>query len=332
MQHEGSQEGQPKKPVNTNPDSLEYMQKQIEAENKYCVPLPENIEEGDKMPDAFVKLLNKKINPENIILFSAETGLLRHFLADQKGDFALQIYQGDSYLLHIISHKNLGGAYILEIKKPAKAKDELETGPFRKMDYIPPEPRDEEIAVREMQAEIADERALGVEVPKDIQEGDVLPFFAETCKATYPKDIILWSLATGLLRYSGEEDEVWSPAISYTYSNINNPDVKIIVKLPKKETSAKLLFKKKISPATIDKISTLADIENKENKSAEKKEQQLVTLLNKLNAIIQSLEKIIKAGIGDKPMEIYQAELNDTKTAVERALFIVNEEIDKNKK
>ena len=89
-------------------------------------------------------------------------------------------------------------------------------------------------------------RALGVEVPKDIQEGDVLPFFAETCKATYPKDIILWSLATGLLRYSGEEDEVWSPAISYTYSNINNPDVKIIVKLPKKETSAKLLFKKKI--------------------------------------------------------------------------------------
>ena len=104
------------------------------------------------------------------------------------------------------------------------------------------------------------------------------------------------------------------------------------MKLPKKETSAKLLFKKKISPATIDKISTLADIENKENKSAEKKEQQLVTLLNKLNAIIQSLEKIIKAGIGDKPMEIYQAELNDTKTAVERALFIVNEEIDKNKK
>ena len=39
---------------NQNPDSLEYMQNQIEAENKYGIPIPEDIEEGDKMPDAFI--------------------------------------------------------------------------------------------------------------------------------------------------------------------------------------------------------------------------------------------------------------------------------------
>lgn len=217
-------------------------------------------------------------------------------------------------------------------RRGPEGQNQLETGPFRKMDYTPPEPSDEEIAIKEMQAEIADERALGVEVPKGIQEGGILPLFAETCEATEPKDIILWSLATGLLRYSEEENEAWSPTISYTYNNLNNPDVKIIVKLPKKETLVKSLLKKRIPPATIGEISTLTDVENKENETVEKKEQRLVTSLNKLNANTQSLEKMIKAGTGDKPMEVYTAELNDLKIALEHLLLIVNDELEKKSK
>ncbi len=206
-----------------------------------------------------------------------------------------------------------------------------DTGPFRKIDYTP-DPNDEVAAIKEMQAEIVDERALGVEVPKNIREGETLPNFAETCEAAYPKDIILWSLATGLLRYSGTENEAWSPTTSYTYRNVNFPDVKIVVKLPKEEASVTSLFKTKTTPAIVVEISTLNDFENKKRQSIEKKEEHLITSVNKLSADIQSLEKIVKVGIGDKPTETYRTELNDLKTALERLLFITNEELEKNKK
>ena len=182
-----------------------------------------------------------------------------------------------------------------------------------------------------MHKEIVAEGNFGLKIPTGVQGGDNLPLFVETFKAaTHPKDITLWSLATGILKYSGEEKNERNPSsIYYTYRNPNNPAIKIVVDLPKKEGPIKSLFKKETQPASIVELITKADIENKEKRSAENQIRQLIYSMDKLNAKIQSVKKIIKDGIGDEMMKTYLVGLTDAKISLERLLFTINEELEK---
>lgn len=56
---------------------LERMRKQIEAEGKYAIQVPENIGSNNKI-SAYQEALEDGQSPENIVLYSKKDGLLRY--------------------------------------------------------------------------------------------------------------------------------------------------------------------------------------------------------------------------------------------------------------
>ncbi len=61
--------------VDPNAEALEKMKKEIEAEGNHPILLLDNTEHGDQIPE-LIKLLKKKVKPENIAPYSSDTGVL----------------------------------------------------------------------------------------------------------------------------------------------------------------------------------------------------------------------------------------------------------------
>lgn len=81
MKHEGPPGGTPyREPANPDAETLERMRKQIEAEGKRGILLPEGIKNGDEIPE-FANLLKKKIDPNNIVFYSPTTGILKQSIS-----------------------------------------------------------------------------------------------------------------------------------------------------------------------------------------------------------------------------------------------------------
>lgn len=72
--------------VDVNAEALEKMKKQIEAEGKHAVLIPDELGETGEISE-FTRLLNNRIKPEDIILYSDYRGKLKYRPEDNESTF-----------------------------------------------------------------------------------------------------------------------------------------------------------------------------------------------------------------------------------------------------
>src|SRR3989339_216299 len=213
------------------------MQNQIDAERKHGLLLPDNIETNSAKKTPFPKfsqfLEGKK--PQDIILYSIKTGILRHLLTDKKknGD-ASYIYQGDLYILSIEYKSSNGQTNILGLNTipPYKEPEELDTGPYRKMEYIE-DTSEEAMALKKMEEKINKADNTGIPLAENIKEGGMLPKFKLAIENDLaPEKIVLYSVATGILTHQ-ETQQIAEGITYYLYINKGSPPIKLIISLNK---------------------------------------------------------------------------------------------------
>ena len=199
-------------------------------------------------------------------------------------------------------------------------------GPYRDM------PNQDAADLKKMEAEIAAEGKLSIRLPENIRRGDNLPLFAEMCEAIDPKAIVLYSLATGLLRYTKEISDFDGQVTVYTYRNPDNPDVMLQVKLPKKEDSVKSLLKKKAHQDTVVKITTKADVEAVTEKekglTKENQKNKLLRAMNLFEQEIQHIKDLIEKGVDKELEEIYFEELGNKRTSLKLLLDTIDDKLE----
>lgn len=312
MKNEGQYGGPPRESADPNPDSLEYMEKQIDAERKHGLLIPEHteqaIEKGEEMIsfNQFAELLKKKI-PQEIILYSAKTGLLRHLLTDKKGGEMLYTYQGDSYLLNIEHDKKNGWAHILDVKKipketrkPTKKKEAIFSnqlpytqgeGPFRKLLDPKMEGLKNKIkSLEKMEKEIAAEgRLVGLPLDENITVGAHIPLFEAALNNDVklkPEDIAFYSVATGILKYSRQKVQS-SEVSSLYYTNPNNNNVELDIYLDKEDPLS----------ATVFSITTKAKAEKDIKQNKEMQKRDFNSLMLRSESDVQDITQLIKEGL-----------------------------------
>src|SRR5258705_11433794 len=96
-------------------------------------------------------------------------------------------------------------------------------GPYREMNYI--DTNDQIAAIKKMEKEVSVEGKVSIRLPENMEINDPAPLFAEAIEfGTDPKDIVFYSLATGILKF---RDQGKGPS-KKTFYNYNNPDNKDI--------------------------------------------------------------------------------------------------------
>ena len=190
-----------------------------------------------------------------------------------------------------------------------------DTGPFRKMEYAD-DTSEEGVALKKMETEIAAEGKFSIRLPEDIKYQDTVPFFEDALKnpAIGPKDVVFYSLATGVLKYNSVISHPSGPGggmkqeKTYIYKSKNNPHIELKIWVEKNK-------------ATFADITTKIDAE----KIKEDKEKRDWLATNyELKDNIGKIKKMIKAGIN--------MELDDLKNNVESFLQTINDELEKKKK
>lgn len=244
--------------VGAKPGSIEYMQNQIDAESKQGLLLPKNIETNsdEKIPfPEFSQFLEGK-KPQDVILYSAKTDLLRHLLTDKKknGDISY-IYQGNFYLLSLEYKNSSGQTHITGVKTipPYEEHGELDTGPFRRMEYIE-NISEEAIALKEMKEKIIEAGNTGIPLKEDLKEGDILLKFKLAIEGNLdPEKIALYSIATGILLHT-ETQQIAEGITYYYYTNKKNPRINLNISLNKNLDQACVIY---LSLATEKSIQSL---------------------------------------------------------------------------
>lgn len=82
MTHEGPGGGPFREMTDPNATALERMRKQIEKENKFSVPLPEEANTGDKLQLFYDAL--PMVDPKDIVLYSKKTGILNYYEINER--------------------------------------------------------------------------------------------------------------------------------------------------------------------------------------------------------------------------------------------------------
>lgn len=108
--------------VDTGPYKLSLLKKEITKMNKYSVPLPENIREGEILP-LFKNLIeiesHPRINALDIVLYSVTTGILKYAdyttINETILDYRYINEEKPSIKLTVRYNKNLGQATIISV-------------------------------------------------------------------------------------------------------------------------------------------------------------------------------------------------------------------------
>lgn len=185
--------------------------------------------------------------------------------------------------------------------------------------------------LEKMKKEIAAEGKVGIELPENIAADISVPLFSDALENKInPADIVLYSMATGILKYDGKT--TLDKTILYIYRNHEIDSVWLSLRL----------FPKKSRPAKILNLFTKAYIEKKEANEKEENQRRLINQLDRHKKEIQNINKIVESGrTGDYGLyfvkalgkEKYFEKLKEIKTNAENLLAAVNDklgEADKN--
>lgn len=187
-----------------------------------------------------------------------------------------------------------------------------DTGPFRKMEYTV-DVNGEDAALEKMEKEIAAEGKFSIQLPEDTKGGNDVPLFEDALKKNIdPKDIVFYSLATGIVKYNdvieykgGSFGRIQQK--NYSYTSKNDPNIKLIIWVEKNK-------------ATFATVTTKEDSKKlKENN--EKRDWYYAN--NNLNDNIEKIKRMIRAGINPG--------LSELKNNVESLLLAINEAQEKKK-
>ena len=128
-------------------------------------------------------------------------------------------------------------------------------------------------ALKEMEKEIAAEGDLvGIELPKNPKSGDIIPLFAAAIEIKTKLDnIVLYSLATGILRYQTNSAQKINTEYYYSFYNPDIDSIGLTVLLDKK---------RKDHQAAVSTLFTKTDVENREIRAKETRKKNLVSYMN----------------------------------------------------
>lgn len=177
----------------------------------------------------------------------------------------------------------------------------------------------EAAAIRRLEQKInKEEGVFSLRLPENIKEDDEVPFFKDAVNNPEfgPKKIVLYSLATGILRYCETGPQTSKSDFFYKYNDPENNPVGITVLYNKKEKP----------PARINIISTKSDAERVRSQSEEFEKIKLTNIFDKEQENIRDITQLIETGV-IPPAE----DLHDLKTDVERLLFVINERLEEKK-
>ncbi len=112
-----------------------------------------------------------------------------------------------------------------------------------------------------MEDEIKKERKFSIRLPEDIKEEAELPWFEEALKNNIkPRDIVFYSLATGILKFTNHEQNT-PKSESYYYNNPENLSIMLDIFVNKSD-------KEKPYPQVF-KLVTKAKVESDKKKMQE---------------------------------------------------------------
>jgi hypothetical protein len=181
--------------------------------------------------------------------------------------------------------------------------------------------------LKKIKKEVAAEGNVGIEIPQNTKAGNLIPVFSDVVKSggIGPEDVVFYSLATGILKYTNQELDRWTKKISYTYSNPDNRSVQLQIELPKKN-----------NPALIIYISTKADIEEKEKKDKRSSYEYLILSIDRHSERIANIGRDLKDGKYDYreqyqqfdgSREAYLQKINNLKINTENLLAAINKKL-----
>ena len=188
-------------------------------------------------------------------------------------------------------------------------------------------------ALEKMKKEIAAEGAEGkikfsIELPEDIKIGAGVLYFGNAIKKNNPEDIVFYSLATGILKYTNHGPDQWTKKISYKYNSPNNPSIGLTVELPPK----------KYFPATISGLSTKADVEKEKIWLIKSRKRELANFFDGEREKIEKIKNIVENNgkgkffynyLSDQELkEDYLTEVRGLKTSLENLLFTINDKLE----
>ena len=190
--------------------------------------------------------------------------------------------------------------------------------------------------LKKMEEKIGAEGKFSIRLPEKIKIGAGVLYFGDAIKKNInPKDIIFYSLATGILKYTDHGPDQWTKKISYRYNSLDNPSIGLTVELPPK----------KYYPAIISDLSTKADIEKEKVRSKENRKKVLVDYMDSVEKKIKETNILIKNdgkftygyafgyALDEENKEVYFKKLKDLKPSLERLLFTINDKLEEaNKK
>ncbi len=106
-------------------------------------------------------------------------------------------------------------------------------GPYRTFDPEAEAYQKMMLTLEKMEKEIAIEGKFSIHLPENIKVYDPVPLFEDALNNNInPKDIVFYSVMTGILKYSREEAEP-PKTTSFYYSNPDNPSVELDIFLNK---------------------------------------------------------------------------------------------------
>ncbi len=182
-------------------------------------------------------------------------------------------------------------------------------------------------ALKEMEKEIANEGKFSIQLTKNTKEEDAIPLFEDAIKNNIkPEDIIFYSIATGVLKYSHYDTDKLNQIGYYRFENPANSDIHLTVRWRKKESH----------PATIFGLSTKAEVEAKnkksENLSKENQKRQLIGSMDMFEKQIQYTKGLIDKGVDKELEKTYFAELEKLKTSLKLLLDTIDDKLETAKK
>ena len=180
--------------------------------------------------------------------------------------------------------------------------------------------------LEKMEKEIKNEGKFSIRLPETVTKADAVPLFEDALKNNIdPKDIVFYSLATGILKYQYTSSDLNKKQFFHMYWNTDNISVRLeIVSYKQYKKSAKILS-----------LSTKADVETKnkmnEKWSKELQKRGLIQSMNMFEKNIQHTKELIEKGVNKELEEMYFAKLAELKTNLERLLFTINDKLEAKK-
>lgn len=185
--------------------------------------------------------------------------------------------------------------------------------------------------LEQMEKEVRTEGKFSIQLPKSIKIGAGAILFGDALKNNIdPKNIVFYSLATGILTYAGHEVDKWTKKNIYSYRNSENPALRLAVEVPQK----------KYFPAIISSLSTKATIEAEAKWLRENRKRVLINYMNKSEQNIQGIKKLVENdgkfplgyALDEELKQVYVTELKELRTNVKLLLETIDDKLETTEK